>query len=223
MVVAGPVTQQQVATLCNKWFGDIQPGAVPVRNFQEESKTTEERKVIKGAVPSDAIYMAFNMPDRNHADYYVYDLISDVLSNGRSARLYQKLVKDNQFFSYIDAYLYGSLEPGIFIVEGRLHDGISLEMAEAAVWLELEKLKETPIELVELQKLQNQIESALVFSETGVQNKATNLAYFELIGDANLINTEAQLYQKVTIQDIQRVANTLFRKENASVLTYLKQ
>jgi predicted Zn-dependent peptidase len=145
------------------------------------------------------------------------------LSNGRSARLYQKLVKDNQFFSYIDAYLYGSLEPGIFIVEGRLHDGISLEMAEAAVWLELEKLKETPIGPVELQKLQNQIESALVFSETGVQNKATNLAYFELIGDANLINTEAQLYQKVTIQDIQRVANTLFRKENASVLTYLKQ
>jgi zinc protease len=222
LVVSGPVTQAEVRTLCHKWFSDIEAGPVPVRAFLQEAKTQEERKQIQSAVPSDAIYMAFNMPDRNHADYYVYDLISDVLSNGRSARLYQKLVKDNQYFSYIDAYLYGSLDPGIFIIEGRLHDGISLETAEAAVWVELDKLKASPIEPVELQKLQNQIESTLVFSETGVQNKATNLAYFELIGDANLINTEAQLYQKVTIQDIQRVANTLFRKENASVLTYLK-
>jgi zinc protease len=222
LVVSGPVKELQIKELCEKWFSDIPMGEIPKRAFLFDKKEKEERKEIKAPVPSNAIYMAFNMPERLHPDYYTYDLISDILSNGRSARLFQKLVKENHLFSYIDAYLYGSIDPGIFIIEGRLLDEVSLEEAERAIWEELEKLKTTPIEENELQKLQNQVESTLIFSETGVQNKATNLAYFELVGDANLINTEAKLYQEVTIENIQKVANQTFRKENLSVLTYLK-
>lgn len=223
MVVSGPVKDQEIRILCHKWFDEIPSGAIPKRKFEFDIKSKEERKTIVSNVPSNAIYMAFNMPNRLHSDYYTYDLISDILSNGRSARLFQKLVKEQQLFSYIDAYLYGSIDPGIFVVEGRLHESVNVSIAENAIWQELDNLKSMTIEDSELQKLQNQVESTLVFSENGVQNKAANLAYFELIGDANLINSEAELYKRVTKEDIQRVANEAFIKENVSVLIYLKQ
>jgi len=223
MVVSGPIKEQDIKALCIKWFGEIHSGTIPIRKFEIDKKSIEERKTLVSNVPSNAIYMAFNMPERLHADYYTYDLISDILSNGRSARLFQRLVKERPLFSFIDAYLYGSIDPGIFVIEGRIHENINIEAAENAIWEELEKLKSTLIDDDELHKLQNQVESTLMFSENGVQNKATNLAFFELIGDANLINSESELYKNVSKEDIQRVANEMFKRENVSVLTYLKK
>jgi len=221
LVVAGKTTVAQVKALSQKWFADIPSGKRPTRKIEVEPPQRKIQKQINPAkVPSDALYLAFHCPARVDKNYYAADLTSDILCNGSSSRLFRKLYKEQRLFNSIDAFITGNIDPGLLIIEGRPMPGVSIEKAEAAIWKELDLLKkEGPTEL-ELQKYKNKIESLLIFSESNVLNKAINLAYFELLGDANLINTEKEEYLKVTKQDIIRLSNEIFTEENCSELYY---
>ncbi len=222
LVVAGNTTKAHVEKLCDKWFADIPAGPKHQRNLPEEPVQTEQNLRIaeKLHVPVDALYMAFHIGKRNDDEYYSVDLLSDILSNGPSSRLYRRLLKEKQLFSSIDAYITGNIDPGLLIIEGRPADGISLEQAEAAIWEELEIIKAQKIPEDELVKLKHKIETTLIFSEANVLNKAINLAFFELMGDPNKINKETQNYQAVTTEDIFNVANKTLKKTNCSTLFY---
>jgi predicted Zn-dependent peptidase len=221
LVVAGNVTVEQVKELCNKWFLPIPAGDVPVRNLPKEPAQTEARKLtVERAVPASAIYKTWHIQDRLHPDYYAIDLASDILSNGKSSRLYQRLVKEEKLFSDINAYQTGDIDAGLFVVSGRLNNDVKMEDAEKAIDEQLDILKNEMVEERELDKLKNKLESNNVFGEMSVLNKAMNLAYAELLGDANRVNTEMESYQKVTPADIKRVANTVFTPENSSTLYY---
>ena len=222
LVISGNVKTDHVKKIVGKWFSDITGGHKYIRNLKQEPVQTEFRKqTVTGNAPIPAIYLSFHMVARDHEDYYAYDLLSDVLSNGRSSRLYQRLHKVNPIFSQIDAYISGTFDPGMFIIEGRPNKDVDLETAKAGIWKELELLVKEPIDSRELQKLKNKIESSLEYSEVNILHKSMSLAYFELLGDADLINKEAEAYQKVTSADIQRVAKKIFQKENCTELTYL--
>lgn len=222
LVISGNVKAEEVKSSVEKWFGDIPQGHKYERNLKQEPKQTEFRsQTVTGNAPIPAIYLSFHMVARDHEDYYAYDLLSDVLSNGRSSRLYQRLHKVNPIFSQIDAYISGTFDPGMFIIEGRPNKDVDLDTAKAAIWKELEILVDEAIDARELKKLQNKIESSLEYSEVNILHKSMSLAYFELLGDADLINKEAAAYQKVTSADIKRVAKLVFRKENCTELTYL--
>ncbi len=221
LAIAGNVKTAEVKALVGKWFGDISAGEPMERKLpQEPPQKRLERRINEANVPVDAIYLAFHMPARNHPDYYVADLISDVLSNGSSSRLYRRLLKEQELFSSIDCYVSGSIDPGLFIIEGKPADGVSLDQASAAIWKELQELKDGLIPEEELQKLKNKMESTLVFSELNILNKAINLSFFELLGDPELINKEAGFYQQVTTADLHRVANEILTEENCSELYY---
>ncbi len=220
--IAGPIKTAEVHRLAQKWFGDIPAGAVPLRQLPQEPPQQKLKQRIKRAnVPVDALYLAFHTPARHHADYYAVDLLSDILCNGNSSRLYRRLLKEQHLVNAIDAYITGNIDPGLLVIEAKTRDGISLEEAEAAIWKELELLKQEPISERELTKYINKVESTLIFSETNVLNKAMNLAFFELLDDVNLINTEAEAYAQVTTADIQRVAQQILSRENCSELYYL--
>ncbi|MEL6924968.1 MAG: pitrilysin family protein [Bacteroidota bacterium] len=221
MVVAGNVDVEQVKQLSEKWFGNIPKGETTSRTLpQEPPQQKLQRRINHAKVPVDALYLAFHIPGRLEKGYYVADLLSDVLSNGQSSRLYRRLLKDKPIFNDIDAYITGSIDPGLMIIEGQPAEGVSLEAAEAAIWKELEELKAQPIPERELQKLKNKIESTLVFSEANVLNKAINLAFYELLGNAHLINQEATTYQQITTADLHRMAQQIFVAENCSDLYY---
>ncbi len=221
LVIAGNIKEKQILNLVNKWFGDIPARPVPERHLPAEPpQVILQRRVQQAKVPVNALYLAFHVPERSHRDFYVVDLISDILGNGPSSRLFRKLHKQAPVFNSIDAYVTGSIDPGLLIIEGQPVDGVSLEEAEKAVWKELKLLCDEPISKRELQKYKNKIESTLVFSESNVLNKAINLAFFELLGDANLINEEAKFYQEITEADIQRVTQKIFIEENCSALFY---
>ncbi len=221
LTVAGNVPVERVRELAEKWFGDIPAGEVPQRRLPKEPPQKKlEQRINEANVPVDALYLAFHAPGRTDDDFYAADLLSDILSNGSSSRLYRRLLKDRQLFSSIDAYLTGSIDPGLLIIEGKPSDGVSLETAEKAIWEELEQLKSELLPADELQKIKNKMESTLAFSELNVLNKAINLAFFEIIGDADLINREAALYQQVTAEDIREVARRLLTPENCSELYY---
>jgi zinc protease len=204
-----------------KWFGEIPKGDVPSRNLPKEPQQKKTiRKIVEANVPVEALYLAFRSPDRLDKDYYATDLLTDILSSGSSSRFYRRLLKEKRLFSEIDCYLTGSIDPGIILIEGKNTEGVTLEAAEEAIWAELETLKHELVSETELQKLKNKIESQQAFGDAGALNKAMNLAYYELIGNANLINEEAKKYNVITVEDIQKAAQKMFRKENSSVLIY---
>lgn len=224
LVVAGNVELPHVKQLAEKWFEPIDAGVKPKRSLPAEPEQTEYRSLtVERDVPISAIYRAYRMCARVDPEYHTVDLISDILSRGNSSRLYKTLIKDKQLFSDINAYVMGDFDKGLFVISGKINDGVTVEEAEAGIDAELEKLKTELIGADELQKCKNKIESTVTYSETDVLNKATNLAISELLGDANLINKEIENYQKVTAEAIKEQANKMLRKTNCSTLFYLKK
>ena len=222
MVVGGNVTTEQAKQLAEKWFGPIPAGEKYHRNLQQEPTQIEARRqTVTAKVPLNDVYIAFHMPGRLDNGYYEADLISDILSRGNSSRLYKTLVKDKQLFSEIHAYNMGSFDRGMFVVEGKPLENVSIEAAEAAIWEELEIIKQQLVPADELTKVKNKTESTMVFSEMSLLDKAMNLAQFELFGDAEKLNHETDKYLAVTAEQIQKQAQEIFRKENSSTLIYL--
>ena len=224
LVVAGDVKTEDIKILANKWFTPIPSGALINRSILKEPKQTEERKAtVERDVPVNAIYKAFHMSNRLHPDYYASDLLSDILSNGDSSRLYQKLVKEQKLFMEINAFLTGDFDEGLFVVTGKIMNGIDIKKAEKAINKELDLICNNKINESELTKVKNKVESSLIFSEVNILNKAMNLAYYELLGDANLINLESDLYINVSSEDLRRVANQIFTDVNSNTLYYLRK
>ncbi|MBB5436676.1 putative Zn-dependent peptidase [Pedobacter sp. AK017] len=222
MVVGGNVKTEAVKALAEKWFAAIPAGEKYLRNLPAEPAQTEERKEsLTADVPLNAIYMAFKMPARKDRDYQVYDLMSDVLSQGQSSRLYNSLLKEQQLFSDIHAYITSSIDEGLFVIEGKLVEGISMDTAENAIWKELDKLTEELVTDEEITKVKNKSESIMVFAEMNLLDKAMNLAYYELLGDAAGLNTEIDKYLAVSPQRILQAAKKTFVKTQCSTLYYL--
>ncbi len=221
LVVAGDITLDQVKELSNKWFGPIPSGKVTERKLPIEPEQEEYRLLeVEENVPVDALYMTFHMSGRKDAEYYTEDLLSDVLGRGKSSRLYKKLVEENQVFNSLSAYVMGSIDPGLLVIQGKLNDSYELEAAEKMVWLVIEEFKSNGLNEAELRKVKNKAESTLVFSEMELLNRAMNLAYAEMLGDANLVNAEVEKVRSVDIEDIMNAANRILVRENASVLRY---
>jgi predicted Zn-dependent peptidase len=221
MVVAGNTTVDKVKELAEKWFGDIPSGEKYNRNLPQEPPQNEERKqTVKANVPLDAFYKCWHIADRLDKRYYIADLISEILSGGGSSRLYQSLVKEKQLFSNIECHHFGSTDAGLLAIEGKLVKGVKMEEAEKGVEEVLEGLKKEPVMETELQKVKNKTESMIAFEDMSVMNRANSLAYYELLGDAELMNTELGKYAAVTTQDILEESRKIFRRENSNTLYY---
>lgn len=221
LAVTGHISFEETVQLAEKWFGPIPARNISPRQLPaEKPQTAVRRKTVERKVPVDAIYMAFHMSNRMHPDYYVYDMITDILSNGRSSRFIQSLVQEQKLFTSIDAYISGSLDEGLLHVTGKPVEGISLEQAEEAIWKELEKMKTVPVSEQELEKVKNRYESEQIFNNINYLNVATNLAFFELTGKAEDINEEVGKYRAVTAEQIQATSARCFVPENCSILYY---
>ncbi|WP_018476123.1 M16 family metallopeptidase [Pontibacter roseus] len=221
LVVAGNVTFEKAKELTEKWFGPIPAGEKYTRAIPAEPKQPGPRVLETTAdVPLSAIYKAYHMPHRTHEDYYAIDLISDILGRGKSSRLYENLVKEQKLFNSIAASVTGSIEPGLLIIQGKLNEGVDLHEANRAIEAINQELMEQLVEEEELNKVKNQAETSLVFSEIELLNRAMNLAYGKLLGDANFVNTEGEKIQAVTPQDIQRCAKQVLDPNNCSTLLY---
>jgi predicted Zn-dependent peptidase len=222
MVVAGDVETEEIKQLAEKWFGLIPRGGEYLRNLPAEPpQTTKRTLTVERNVPYDAIYLAYHMCNRFHADYYPTDLLSEVLSGGDSSRLEQELIKKQRLFSEINAWITGDIDEGLFIISGKLVSGVAMDKAEAAIVSELEKLQTETTNERELQKIKNKMESMIVFSEMKVLEKAMGLAYAELMGDASFYNEEMEHYMAVNAEDLRRVARRIFIPGNCSAVYYL--
>ena len=221
LVVAGNVTTEQVRTLAEKWFGPIESGEKYNRLLPEEPSQKAGKKLeVHATVPLDAFYKTWHIYPRMDQRYYVSDLITEILSGGGSSRLFQALVKEKQLFSNIECYHFGTVDAGLLTIEGKLVKGVKMEEAEKAVEEELARVKSEKISESELQKVKNKTESQMAFEDMSLMNRANSLAFYELLGDASLINSELDKYNEVTAEDIRSLSNEIFREENSSTLYY---
>ena len=222
LVVAGNVTLEQVKTLAEKWFAPIPAGQKYERTLPPEPKQTAPRtKEVKANVPLDAIYKCWHIYARTDARYYVTDLIGDILGGGASSRLFQSLVKEKKLFSNIECYHMGSTDTGLLTIEGKLVKGVSMQDAEAAINEELQKLTQQGITDKELEKVKNKTESMMAFEDMSVMNRATSIAMYEQLGDADLINKELEMYNEVTADAIATECQIIFNENNCNTLYYL--
>lgn len=223
LCIAGGIDFDETKRLVEKWFGPIpsKPIDRPERPIEPE-QVELRRQDIHADVPQDAIYMVFHVPDRLHPDYITSDLITDILSNSDSSRLERQLVREKEILSEVEAFVLGSHDPGLLLIEGRLNDDISLEQAEKEIWQVLNKLKEKPVEKEELERIRNKAATQKEFSEVNIFHRALNLSIYELLGNAEEINREIEKYLSVEATDIMRVSRSIFREENCSILHYHK-
>jgi predicted Zn-dependent peptidase len=221
LVVAGNVKTEQVKALAEKWFGPIEPGKKYGRNLPQEPKQTAPRELtVKADVPLDALYKTWHMPGRMNEGYHAADLITEILGGGGSSRLFQSLVKEKRLFSNIECYHFGSLDNGLLIIEGKLVKGVDMKVAENAIEEELTKIKATKVNEEELQKVKNKTESMIAFEDIAVMSRANSLAFYELLGNADMINEELSKYNEVTADDIQQYSKQIFDVNNSNVLYY---
>ncbi len=224
LCVAGNVTVEQVKALAQKWFGDIAAGEKYDRQLPPEPKQTAPRKLeVKAKVPLDALYKCWHIYHRLDKRYYTADLITDLLSGGGSSRLYQSLVKEKQLFSNINCFHFGSADAGLLAIDGKLIKGVTMQDAEKAIEEELEKMKKELVSEAELEKVKNKTESLMAFEDVPLMSRASSLANYELLGDADLMNKELEHYHAVTAQDIKQECNNIFTADNCSTLYYYSE
>ena len=222
--VVGNITFEETVRLAEKWFSPIprrQTDSTPIP--QEPSQTAQRRMTVKRKVPSDLLYLAFPIVGATHPDFHCCDMISDILSAGKSCRLNRHLVEEQHLFISIDAYIHTLIDPGLLFIAGMPAEGVSMEEAEAAVWQELDMLLDVGIGEDELEKVKNKFETNLMKERANRQKLAAQLAYYEMLGDATWAEKEVEAYRSVTREHFMQVCRKTLRREKASVLWYLRK
>jgi zinc protease len=221
LVMAGNIQTEKALELAEKWFGNIPAGEKYIRNLPVEPKQKAARILeVKADVPLDALYKAYHVGSRTDPSYYAMDLIGELLGGGGSSRLFQSLVKEKKLFSNIECYHFGSSDPGLLLIEGKLIKGTPMTTADQAIRDELNKLNSSIIDEKELMKVKNKTESAILFEDMSLMNRASNLAMYELMGDVALMNTELDKYLEVTAENIRDLSSSIFDEKNSTSLFY---
>ncbi len=224
LVISGDITADQAKPLIAKYFGEIPKGtkAIPRPTEAEPIQTAEKRVNFYDNIQLPAVILGYHIPKQGTDDYYAVQLLTQLLSQGKSSRFEKEIVDKQQKAVQAGAFDLGNEEPGMAIMLGIANSGIKPEVLEASMLAEIEKVKKDGITEEEYKKLQNQAESDFISQNQKDIGVATNLAtYYTFQGNANLINTELERYKKVTKDDIKRVANKYLTKENRLVVYYL--
>jgi len=223
LVVAGNVHFEEVVALAEKWFGDIPTGDVPERHYPQELPQTAPKFLeVERNVPSDLLLKTWKMCGRKAPDYYAFDLLSDMFGTGQSSYLYRKLVTEKSIFTDISASIMGSADPGLFIIDGRPADGVSIEEADAALCDYLYHFQYDNNFSHDLLKVQNRAESVLLSNNIKIDDRASNIAVGEIIGDAEYFLNDRQHYFDVTEYQMRRITSDTITENQCSTLYYRK-
>jgi predicted Zn-dependent peptidase len=219
LCVAGNFEINYIQDKIHQWYGDIPSKLKPARIIPAEPNQREFRELtLERNVPADAFYYAFKMSHRKSFEYYITDLISDALGREKSSRLYNKLKKELNLVSEINAYITGSTDEGLLLISGKMNDGVELEKLDQELWKELASFVNETLSEAEINKLNIKIRTAREFQDQGLLNRAMNLCQYELLGDAAAINEDLNVYQSISSEHIKTVSKQILRKANCSVV-----
>jgi len=221
LVLAGNITVKKGFELANKWFGQIPKGKEIIRNAEVEPIQLEKRHLeVESNVPVNAFYKVYHMPGRTQLAYYTADLLSDILGRGKSSLLYKELVEDKPVFTDLAAYVLGSADPGLLVISGKLMEGAKFEEAEKEVNRIIIKFIKSGVGNLDLEKAKNQAIASHAFGDIDLLDRAMNLAYGFILDDLDRTNKELIIMGSISVDDINKMANSILKESNASTMFY---
>ena len=219
VVISGDVKFDEVKKLAEKYWGPIPSAPAPRKVHTVEPEQTGERRVfVQREVPTPYLMITYHVPQSGTEDYYTLDLLSSILSEGRSSILYNSLVEENQTALEVGSYYGDAFDPTLFYFYGVCNDGISASELETAILDQLQKIINEGISENELQKVKNQKLMAFYKTLETINGMSNTIGTYELFfGDYKKLFSAPEDYKKVTVEDIQRIAAKYFTKQNRTV------
>jgi len=222
--IAGDIDIDQTKEEIENYFGGIPKGTQDIYRpkFNVEKQKAEVRDTVYDNIQLPLVLQAYHIPEQGTPDYYALNMLTTILSSGRSSRLYKEIVDKEQKAVNIGSIPFALEDAGLFITYGICNGGVKANELESAMQKELDKVKKNLITEEEFQKIRNQMKNDFVSQNATDVGIAEHLAQYHIyFGNTNLINTEIDRFMKVTREDIKRVANKYLAKDNRVVLYYL--
>lgn len=221
LTISGNVHFEEIVPLVEKWFGPIPAGPALERHFPQEDLPTEHRMYeVERNVPADMLFKGWPTCGRLDADFYAYDMLSDLFGSGQSSYLYKKFVMEDAVFTDISAYITGTLDPGVFIIGGRPAEEVSIEEADRKLNDFIYQLPENSISSHDLQKVKNRVESIILQNDIKIEDRSSSLAVAECFSCAEDFNDETSRYFAVTEEQINTLCHNMFRQEQEATMYY---
>lgn len=219
LVVAGDVSLREVQDLAEKWFGPIPSRDVPVASLPQEPPQ-EARKIerCEGNVPLLGVYNMFHIPGHTERDYYIADILTDILSNGKGSLLYEHMVKRRKVSPGVSAFTWGMHDPGSLSIDGKVSPGTSIDQYEKALRGVIDQLQDLSEQ--DLERIKTKLKAGFILQKTSFLNKAIELAVSDSLGNPDLINQTPEIYDGITLQEVKQAAQTYLALENCTTLYY---
>lgn len=224
--IAGDIDKGDMKDLIEEYFAPIPRGTNEIPRPEPEFSLMQGEVVdtVYDNIQLPGIFLGYRMPPQGTEDAYALEMLTTLLSGGQSSRFYKSLVDEKQLGLAVQAFPYSLEDGGLFITLGIANMGVNLKDLTEGIDMEIDRVRNEKISEKEFQKLQNQIESDFIASNSTMAGIAESLAnYHVYFDDANLINTEIKKYRAVSIDDLQRVATKYLTPQNRVVLHYLPQ
>lgn len=219
VVISGDVKFNDVKKLAEKYFEPIPAGPKPREVHTIEPEQTGERRLfVKREVPSPYLMIAYHVPQTGSGEYYAIELLNSILSEGASSRLYQSIVEQKQLAIEVGTFYPNAFDPTLFFFYGICNDGIKASQLEKAILEEVDKIINEGVSEAELQKVKNQKLMQFYRTTETINGMSNTIGTYELFfGDYKKLFTAPDDYKKVTVSDIQKVAEKYFTKQNRTV------
>ncbi|WP_456868215.1 M16 family metallopeptidase [Galbibacter sp. BG1] len=224
LVVAGDINIEQTQKMIKDYFGPIPEGAAIVRNHPKEDPITQEITATEydSNIQIPALALSYRTPSMKDKDAYVLNMISTYLSDGKTSKLYKKMVDENKTALQVFAFNRSQEDYSMYNIFALPLGDVPLSKLETEIDEEIKKLQTSLISDNDYTKLQNKMENDFVNSNASISGVANSLArYYMLYGDTNLINSEIEIYRNISKEDIKRVANKYLNKNQRVRIEYL--
>lgn len=221
--ISGNVESESVFTLVKDIFNFPSTNQKTIRYQQEPEQKENREKTVYRNVPSNMIMITFPMSSRREKEFYCFDLLSDLLSNGTSSRMYNDLVQEKKAFTAIDAVVSADDDKGLFIVLGKYADKTPVKRGEELIWQSLKNIFEEEITDKEFQKVKNKNLVNTEFNNIKILDKAMNLAYYEHLDMLDNINKDRDIYSSIKKEEVVNLAKQTFFVNKHNTLYYLKE
>ena len=225
MVIVGSINPEKTIALIDKYFGDMQPQPLPPEVTTKELPQEGERRIEVEFDAEPQLMIGYHKPTIPHFDDYVFDMISAILSDGRTSRFYKNIVEKSIAVSAnaINGYPGGRYD-NLFVISATPRSPNTTADVEEAIYAELERLKTEPVEEKEFKRILKQVDASFIRGLSSNAGMARQLTYYEaLAGDWRYILGWRENMYKITPEDIMKVANTYFTKSNRTVATLVKK
>jgi zinc protease len=220
IVLVGDFDPDQSLIQIRKYFGAIPGGEAPEREkIKESTQRGERRFYIHKEAQLPFVFIGYHVPNIKHPDHYALEVLENILSSGKSSRIYKDLVYEKQIAHYAGgSYENWTYDSQLFYFYGGLKPGKTAEKFESALYRQLKRIADEAVNPQELTKAKNQVEASFILGQDSIFHQAMLVGRLEVIGvDHKYLNTYVENIRKVTAADVTRVAKTYFSKENRTV------